>query len=274
MSSLAARLCYAENASFKKAVNMPVIGKCKLCLKDGVQLLLSHLMSRKLYYSGKKRLEFISLIESGFDPAELKAPLLCRDCEARFSVNGEQEVLKHVAPKHVLKSFPLGDLMRVGLARDNDPSAPRFDARDFKIDTEKFSYFALSIVWRRTIHEWSPAIPRWELGQFAEDMRRYLLRETPFPSNIAVIVMVCSDSASRRMWTVPYQFVEAGCLNFAFDVRGIRFRVMMGHLPPWAREANCLAPRRPIFWADCEKKTQQAWENTKLAQMASKERGA
>ena len=101
-------------------------------------------------------------------------------------------------------------------------------------------------------------------------MRRYLLGETPFPGNMAVIVNVCSDTASRRMWTVPYQFVEAGCLNFAFDVRGVRFRVMMGHLPRWAHEASCLAPQRPIFWADCEKKTKQGWENMKLAQMASK----
>lgn len=252
---------------------MPVIGNCKLCLADGVELLVSHFVSRKLYRSGKKRLEFINLIESGFDPAELKAPLLCRDCEARFSINGEHEVLKHVAPKRVLKSLPLSDLMRVGLARDNDSSAPRFNAHDFKVNTEKFAYFALSIVWRRTIHEWSPAFPRWELGQFAEDMRRYLLGQTPFPADMAVIVIVCNDTTSRRTWTVPNQFVEAGCFNFAFDVRGIRFRVMMGHLPPWTYDANCLAPHQPIFWADCEKKTQQAWENTKLAQIASKERG-
>ena len=233
---------------------------------------MSHFVSRKLYYSGKKKLEFHSLVESGFNPEELKAPLLCRDCEARFSVNGEEEVLKHVAPKYVLKRFPLGDLMRLGLARDNDSSAPRFDARDFHVDTEKFAYFALSIVWRRTIHEWSPVIPRWELGQFAEDMRRYLLGETPFPDNMAVIVIVCSDTASRMTWSVPTHFDEAGCLNFAFDVRGIRFRVMMGHLPPWAYSVNCRAPQQPIFLADCEKKTRQALD-TKLIQAADRQLG-
>jgi hypothetical protein len=249
---------------------MPTLGTCKLCLREGVELLMSHFVSRKLYYSGNKRLEFVNLMDAGFDPEELQAPLLCVQCEARFSTNGEDEVLKYVAPKFVLKSMRLAERMKVAWARDTDPSAPRHNARDFDIDAEKLAYFALSIVWRRMIHEWSPSVLRWELGQFAEDMRKYLLGETPFPGNVAVIVMVCSDEASRRMWTIPTQFVEAGCLNFAFDVRGIRFRVMMGHLPPFAHYANCRGPQRPIFLADCEKKTQQSWENTKAAQAANK----
>lgn len=160
----------------------------------------------------------------------------------------------------------------MALARDDDPTAPRYDARDFNMDMEQFAYFALSIVWRRTIHDWSPAIPRWELGQFAVDMRNYLLGETAFPGNMSVLVMVCSDEASRRMWTIPTQFVEAGCRNFAFDARGMRFRVMMGRLPPFAFAADCRGPLRPIFLADCGKKTKEGWENTKAVQAASKGR--
>lgn len=251
---------------------MPSIGKCKLCLQDGVELLESHFVSRKLYYSGKKRLEFVNFIDAGLDPEEMKAHLLCKACETRFSVNGESEVLKHVAPKYVLKALPLAERLRVAWARDNDPSAPRYDARDFDIDTDKFAYFAVSIVWRRTIHEWSPAIPRWELGQFAEDMRQYLLGNTPFPANMSVLVTVCSDDFSRRMWTIPSQFVEAGCLNFAFDVRGIRFRVMMGHLPAFAFSFDCRGPQRSIFFADCGKRAKAAWENTKAVQTANVKR--
>jgi hypothetical protein len=103
-------------------------------------------------------------------------------------------------------------------------------------------------------------------------MRKYLHGETPFPGNMSVIVIVCSDEASRRTWSIPAQFVEAGCLNFAFDVRGIRFRVMMGHLPPFAHQANCRGTLRPIFLADCEKKTKEGWENMKAVQAANKER--
>jgi hypothetical protein len=250
---------------------MRITGECKLCL-EGAELLESHFMSRKLYYSGGKKLQYISLLESGIDPEELKAHLLCRKCEHRLSVNGESEVLKHVKPKYVLKPLPLSERMRVALPQDNDPSAPRFDARDFGIDTDKFAYFALSLVWRRTIHEWSPAIPKWELGQFAEDMRRYLVEETPLPKNMAVIVMVCKDKTSRSAWTVPQQFVELGCLNFRFMVRGIFFRVLMGRLPRDIHGANCVAPRRPIFWADCEKRIKQDLEGTEQAQKANRQR--
>ena len=122
---------------------------------------MSHFVSRKLYYSGNKRQEFVNLMDAGFDPKGLKAPLLCEACGARIGKNGEDEVLKHVAPKFVLKSMPLAERMKVAWARDNDPSAPRHDARDFDLDTEKFAYFALSIVGPRTIHEWSTAIPLW-----------------------------------------------------------------------------------------------------------------
>ena len=110
------------------------------------------------------------------------------------------------------------------------------------------------------------------MGQFAEGMRRYLLGETEFPSNMCVIVMVCSDEPSRRTWTIPTMFVQAGCQNVAFDVRGIRFRVMMGHLPSFSVEADCRGPLRPIFLADCEKRTQESWDNTKAAQAANKSR--
>ena len=245
---------------------MLTIGRCKLCLQEHKDILESHFISRKLYYSGKKKLEFVTPMRSAYDAEELTAPLLCRDCEHRFSIYGENEVLRHVKPKYVLKNLPLAERMAVAYARDNDVSAPRFYAGDFNIDSDKFAYFALSIIWRRAVHEWHPGLPKWELGQFTEQMRRHLMQETPFPENMAVIVIVCKDTLSRRLWTIPYDFVEAGCLNFAFDARGIRFRLMMGHLPPWAYEASCLSALRPIFLGDCAKRSLELMQNTRNMQ--------
>jgi hypothetical protein len=77
------------------------------------------------------------------------------------------------------------------------------------MDCEKFAYFALSMVWRRTIHEWHPAIRKWELGQFAINMRRYLAGESSFPEeNTAVIIIVCSDMVSRNVRTVPTELLR------------------------------------------------------------------
>lgn len=238
-----------------------MLGTCKLCLSDNQELQKSHFVSRKLYYSGGKPLEFVMGSEVGFKPAELAAPLLCRRCEERFSRRGEEEVLKHVKPKYVLKRMPLSNLMAVAWSRDSDPTATRFDARDFNIDTEKFAYFALSVVWRRAVHEWNKDIPRWELGRFAEIMRRYLADEdAPFPQHTVVIVMVCSDQSPRRTWSVPHEARDnLGCLDFAFDVRGIRFRVMMGQVPAAYRSMNIKAPYCPILYADCQRRQDEAW---------------
>lgn len=75
-------------------------GICKLCLQEK-DLQESHFMPRALYSSGKKRMEFATRSGSGFDPVELKAHLLCFDCEQRLGQNGESEVLRHVAPKYL-----------------------------------------------------------------------------------------------------------------------------------------------------------------------------
>lgn len=242
---------------------MPQFGKCRLCLEER-DLLESHFISRKFYYSGREKLQFTNLQASGFDPDELKHHLLCADCEARFSKNGEAEVLKHIGPKLVLKRFPLGDRMRVALARDNDPTLPRYCALDFDVDTEKFAYFALSIIWRRSIHDWGSknmgVFRRWELGSFAEQMRLYLKGDAPFPSNMAVIAIVCSDALSRKTWTIPAAREVVTCLDYCFQARGIYFRVLMGNLPPWSYHAHILTPLKPIFFGDCEKYTKEEWE--------------
>lgn len=235
-------------------------GICKLCLEEG-DLQESHFIPRALYRGGKKGYVFLMRDGSSTDREELKAHLLCFECEQRLSRDGESEVLRHVAPKS-MRRFPLYERMRVAYARDTDPSSSRFAAYDFGVDVKKFAYFAMSIVWRRTIHDWmlpnGTVLPRWELGNFAEQMRRYLRGETEFPSNSAVIVIVCSDPVSRRTWNLPVSFVEANCLNFRFLVRGIVFRVMMGSdMPQYFRDYSCLSARQCIFYGDCEKKTSE-----------------
>ncbi len=94
---------------------MPIFGNCKLCLRDQ-ELLESHFQSKKLYYSGKNTLEFVTPLGSEVRPGELVAPLLCRECEHRFSIYGEDEVLRQVKPKLVLKKLPRAELMKVALS--------------------------------------------------------------------------------------------------------------------------------------------------------------
>ena len=154
--------------------------------------------------------------------------------------------------------------MKVALARDNDPSAPRFFGPDFGLDMDKFAYFALSVVWRLCAAQWpihdGTFTKERDLGDFQERMRKYLLGEIPFPSDMAVIVMVCSDLASRQRFFVPEDFMEAGCINLRFLARGVFFRVMFGNIPPDFRLVCCTAGLRSIFYADCERRTMEGFQ--------------
>jgi len=60
-------------------------------------------------YPKKIKLEYLSRggIRTLVADNEIKAHLLCHECEQRFSENGESEVLRHIAGKIANKANPL-----------------------------------------------------------------------------------------------------------------------------------------------------------------------
>jgi hypothetical protein len=182
-----------------------VFGQCKLCLKEK-QLCESHLIPSALYAPGKKGMRYATQTQSGENPVQMKAYVLCWDCEQRFNRLGESEVLRWLAPK-ARKQFPLHDRLRVALPCGEIRRYSVYRGEDVGLDTEKFAYFTLSVFWRRTAHAWlnldgSP-MPPWNLGVFGEQMRTFLVGDAPFPPDTCVQVLVCTDSYSREFWTGP-----------------------------------------------------------------------
>jgi hypothetical protein len=235
-----------------------ILGNCKLCLKQA-QLCESHLMPRALYAPGKKGIQYATRLESNQNPEHLKAYLLCFDCEQRFNNFGECEVLRWLAPR-AHKSFPLYERLRVGSPLQEFPRFSIFQGSNFGLLTEKFAYFTLSVVWRRSIHQWigfdGKPLPMWNLGTFGEEMRSFLAGESQFPCDTAVVVMVCSDEYTRQFWTTPSADVVHNCLGFEFIARGVYFRVLMGHhLPPEFRYVSCAPPTGHILLGQCREST-------------------
>jgi hypothetical protein len=231
---------------------------CKLCLKEK-PLMKSHLLPAALYAGKKKEYEMATAAGTFMTRTQVKQPLLCNECEQLFSDNGESHVLHAIAPKS-RKRFPLHDRMRVAYAREADATSSRFHGPDFNLDMDKFAYFAVSVVWRIAATRWvmpnGVLTEEHNLGTFQENMRRYLLGETPLPSDMAVIVIVCSDTVSRTRFFAPGSFIEGNCINFRFLARGVTFRVMMGYqMLPYLREQSCTMPLKNIWYADCEKRT-------------------
>ena len=243
---------------------MPQPSICELCLKEK-RLQKSHYIPAALYPKNAK-LEFHGRATVTRIVRHMKSPLLCFDCEQLLTQNGESEVLLRVAPKLAKKgTFPLHEKLRLALPREDHPELKRYAGYEVGLDMDKFAYFMLSLVWRGAVHAWpkpdggfSTQLP---LNEFTEPIRRYLLGEAPFPPNTSVIVIVCTDDLSRKMWIPPTDIWETGCLNFRFHALGVFFRAMMGrNLPLFYRDASCTSPYKWIAMGDCALRTQEVFD--------------
>jgi hypothetical protein len=230
---------------------------CNLCLQPK-SLQESHFMPAALYPKARKPRYATRNSTGNFDSKEkhIKDYLLCSDCEQLFDRKGESEVLYWISPKS--KTFRLAERLRVALPRDYNPSNPdqsinRYSGLDIGVDMDKFAYFAMSLVWRGAVHDWTmpdgTVRPHDALGAFIEPMRLYLIGKTLLPPDTSVIVIVGSDDESRKIWTTPQVHVEANCLNFRFLTFGVLFRVMMGYQQPqYFRDNCCTSPRKCLFY--------------------------
>jgi hypothetical protein len=235
------------------------IGICKLCLEEK-PLQESHYIPAALYPKNAT-LEYLTPVASGIVEEHVTFPLLCWDCEQRFSRNGESDVLRYIAAKSK-KNFPLQERMESAVALEKYSDIELYSGLDLGLDMDKFAYFMLSVVWRGAVHSWkkfdgtyTTPLP---LGAFTEPVRQYLLGRSLL-LDTAVIVIVCDDFTSRRHWFPPAANTEANCLNFRFPALGVFFRVVMGpRLPKCFRDYCCTSPRKCIFYGNAEKRTLEA----------------
>jgi hypothetical protein len=238
-------------------MHVMLIEICKLCLETK-PLQKSHFIPNALYPKHRKP-SYATRHSSGpldSKDKQIKSHLLCFDCEQRFSSNGEAEVLHWINPKG--KQFRLAERLALALPRecapeDRDQSVLRFSGYDVGANMDKFAYFAISIVWRGAVCDWTmpdgTVRPHDALGGFLEPMRLYLLGQSPLPQDTSVIVIVGSDGESRTVWTTPQTDVDAGCLNFRFLTFGVMFRVMTGYRQPqYFRDYSCTSPLKCIFY--------------------------
>jgi hypothetical protein len=234
-------------------------GTCRLCREDK-ELLDSHFVPAALYPKGKK-ISYATRTSSGAAPAEVKAHLLCRECEERFNRNGESEVLRLLAPKITRKPLPLLSKVQNATPLRSAPDGSRvliYSGPSVGIDTKQFAYFALSLAWRASVHEWTlpdgtRTLPC-DLGRDHEPVRRFLLGMAPFPSQTAVVMTVCTDDASRAVWIAPSSGVrDEGCSIFRIQMVGLILIVWLGPgIPDHIKEICCWsAPEKPFLGADC-----------------------
>jgi len=203
---------------------------------------------------------------------QVKDYLLCSGCEDLFNKNGEKEVLKWACKE---KQFPLGERLAVAMPHHQFGDATAFSGADIGINTDKFAYFALSVIWRAAVHQWDTPTGKSTvlyLGPPEDPIRRFLLGETGFPDEAAVVLTICADVYSQNAFFMPSRVLNFQGMCFVFLTLGLHFMVYIGRDAGRILHDVCCvrSPARLIYQRDCTKKTIEVYRDLVMSREASK----
>jgi hypothetical protein len=227
-----------------------IIGKCKLCLEEGVPLRKSHFLPQATYKILRDenfhnpnpwQLTPRSAVQTS---RQVWAHLLCSECEGRFDRNGENWVLKHCLRnegRFLLKSFL--DSVKPDIVSEFDPRGTRiyYASKNPDIDVQALTYFAASMFWRGSIHSWSNDSVPLRLGPFQERFRRYLMNEEAFPLHCFLWVLVREGKDTNRLTYTPLGEKKDTFWVYRFPMPGLVFLLMVGRSVPCLHRAYCFA---------------------------------
>jgi len=233
-----------------------VVSTCRLCLEKRV-LQNSHLIPAAVsqalrgsgYLSPGPVATTKKVVIAGV--RDIKAPLLCRECEQRFSRNGENWVLKRMCRDG---HFPLFDRLKLAIPTCQEENQLTFSGPAVGVLTEKLAYFAISMLWRSVAYPWKAhdgGTTKIDIGPLEEECRKYLLGQIEFPQNLWLVVIVCSDQLSQHS-AHGLAEMETPFTMYSFLMCGLFFGVMVGpDVPQEERNKCCVtSPLRPIYVED------------------------
>jgi hypothetical protein len=244
-----------------------MMGVCKLCLatKD---LQNSHFIPAAMYKyvrdtdpTKKNRNPVLVTAKATTTTSkQVSDYVLCAGCEDLFNKNGENWMLKQVWNG---KRFPLGDRLRVALPLYTLENALAFSGAATGIETEKLGYFALSVIWRAAVHQWATPFGGkttvLNLGAAEESIRKFLLGEAQFPTNVAILATVCTDPYSKVFY-MPSQKRGIPGTSFVMLTLGVHLMVFTDSIPPILHQMCCVkSTAKLVFQRDCSQQTLEAF---------------
>ena len=207
-------------------------------------------------------------------PRQLWAHLLCESCEQRLNEQGEKPFLALCNDAN--NNFRLLNLMEVAVPvqhsssvrvssaglmfRDVDgtfsESVIKYSGKAMGIDTEALAFYALSVLWKGSIHTWKTFEGQEstvDLGEYQEPIRRYVAGEAGFPDGVYVITTACTDRGSPGMCFAPSKVAESKFPMYSILVRGIWFHVVTTDETPAGLSDLCCvrSSERVLFKEDC-----------------------
>jgi len=85
-------------------------------------------------------------------------------------------------------------------------------------------------------------------------------RESPFPANVIVIIMACTDHVSQCIFYPPSLGFKKSYTTYTFQGSGLNFFMTVGkQIPVGIREfCSVTGPGRRIYARSCEMKSREA----------------
>jgi hypothetical protein len=245
--------------------------QCKLCLQIR-RLRKSHLLPAALWRGARDpRLAnpnpvVMTRTAATTSSSQLRERLLCAECEDRFNKNGERYVLSWLAPRRIVDgTFPLLDRLKIALEISRTDALNIYSGSNIGVDTEKFAYFALSILWRSAVHRWrfpgGNLTKKIDLREYEEPIRKYLLSEASFPDAVVIVFTVCTDSESRGSFYPPTLSQDTPFQTYGLLTQGVRFDISIGeNVPLEMRQCCCVSSQQHcIFSRNCHDGTFRAF---------------
>jgi hypothetical protein len=218
---------------------MGIVGVCRLCRKQS-ELRDSHFIPQAAYKrvrgDGKNPHPLVVQTDKAFQTADqIRAHLLCSDCEQRFAKNGENTFFRYCyrGPGE----FKLLEVLHaLNPLLDDDRWAVYALPESEHRFVEQIGYLGLSVLWKSSAHVWRDRdhpLPSITLGPYQEQTRQFLLGTGPFPASAALVLEV-SDWSNRLIAAIGTPGTSKPPTNHLhwIDLCGIRFNLFVGARMP------------------------------------------
>ncbi len=233
-------------------------GKCELC-RNVRPLQESHFLPKSLYKlmrdpgDDNPNPVLMSRAISMKSSYQMAQPLLCSECEDRFSKNGESYVIPKLKG---LVTFPFLDRLKLAdFPIHHSRELTAFSCPSVGFDGNKIAYFGLSILWRASVRKWrmfdggSTSVTIDAIHM--ESMRRYLLGEIGLPGNFSVCATVATDLGSQEQCFSPTMVAENRHMTYSLTTRGLSFRFILDASPEMKVICCASSEKQLIFVRDC-----------------------
>ena len=177
-----------------------------------------------------------------FTDRQVRDRVFCRGCEELQNKNGEAWVLRNCY-RHD-EGFALKEILIGARPVYSDQDLTYYTTSNVSgVDSPKSAYFGLSMFFRADVHEWragKSAPARIRLGaEYADEIRKYLLREIPFPKNAVLCINVVTDDRLAESLWFPHGGRVQNYWRYDFVFMGLIFTLFVGLLIPQELQRLC-----------------------------------